>query len=437
MEYITLIVGGSLYSALGAFRSSINQTWSRFFLVVWVVLCFFSILNPYDLDEVGGPVYGLLVLFVVSFLIGINLNQQPANERFRVRLLLASSKIRLVVNGNLFRTFSVVVGLVLALYFYRFVGQILVAGAEDSRGARFELGGVFSSVYEVIFFNYFVIGGVAFLKFVIAFAIVFGGVTRRSFVLSLIPCLLDLGFGAGRLSIVELGLMIVFLSFLRRLSTGGGIGASGNLAKFTLATALAYIFAVLVTQFRVSPDDSLTLDGFFSASDILLEHFVVYFTGSFRALEYGMEHYESILGFSFGRLVFAGFDEIFAYCFRLLGFDVLPYSGEWGVLLAKPISVGKDVDYFNALYTAVFNFYFDFGVVGVGVGGLVFGWMCAFFLRRMVVNGGAGDFFVLSSLFVVSILSPLSWRLSSGSSIFVLLVVLGIQRYGPRLRGVA
>ena len=223
MEYITLIVGASLYSALGAFRRSINQTWSRFFLVVWVVLCFFSILNPYDLDEVGGPVYGLLVLFVVSFLIGINLNQQPANERFRVRLLLASSKIRLVVNGNLFRTFSVIVGLVLALYFYRFVGQILVAGAEDSRGARFELGGVFSSVYEAIFFNYFVIGGVAFFKFVIAFSIVFGGVTRVVPLTGLTTPLLAAGGSSLLANWVIIGLLLRISDSVKSKNPAAGV----------------------------------------------------------------------------------------------------------------------------------------------------------------------------------------------------------------------
>lgn len=134
--------------------------------------------------------------------------------------------------------------------------------------------------------------------------------------------------------------------------------------------------AVLTTFPRfIVRDDSLSLDVMLDAANTLFEHFIVYFVGSFRAFDYAVEHYDNLLGLNFGRMTLAGFDEIYALAFRSLGFNIMPFSNYWGEILAEPIQVGNDV-FFNALYTAVFNFYFDFGVLGSAV------WRGVWFLRH-------------------------------------------------------
>ncbi len=400
----------------------INHIWATYFGVFWLALMIVSGMNPYGLYDVSISVYFIFGLFVFSYILGLGVG--VGRDRSVLRNGLESSILNSIVlfNGRVFKLFSFLLCLVLAFYLQRYSAYLLASGFDEARSARFESGAVFASVYETILFTYLVSGSVWFAKFVVAFGFVFRGLSRFSFFTCLLACLLYLGFGGGRNILLQICLLGIFLLVIR-----------GEIKRFKLvrririywlgsAVLVFYALSVISTFYRLTPSGDLGFEEFVDASDILFEHFIVYFTGSFRAFQYALENYESVLGLGYGRFTLGGVDEVFALLFRLLGFDTMPHSNSWGELLAAPISVSLSNSNFNALYTAVFNFYFDFGVFGVFFWGLVFGAICSFFMRKLIARSSAYDLFVCAFMFTVSMLTPLSWALTAGSSFAVLLV---------------
>lgn len=346
---------------------------------------------------------------------------------------LSAMSTRRLLNSRFFKLFSFIVCLLLFYYFIRFFKYIELFGAEDSRIARFELGKVFSSAFEALFFEYLVGGSVWFLKFCFAFSLVFAGVSRTSLFLSFMACLLYLGFGGGRNILVEIGLMLfLFTQMQPRCHTG-----TKHIFRSAVVIFAIYLVSVITTSFRMGGGSKFDIGSLLDASDILFENFVIYFIGSFRALQYATENYQNIIGVNYGLLTLSGLDDIFSLALRLFGFNVMPFSNFWGTLLAEPIFIGRDIA-FNALYTAAFNFYFDLYGLGVAIGGLAFGLSCSFMLRRFSRKAGIAELFTLSAFFVTSMLTPLTWKLASGPLVLLIGLLFLLQwlfRSGLRARG--
>jgi oligosaccharide repeat unit polymerase len=308
------------------------------------------------------------------------------------------------------------------MYFYRYYNYIAIVGMADMRAVRFEVGAVLGSSYEAVFYAYIVGASVWICKFVVALALFFPGVSRFTVTASVVACLCFLGFGAGRNIILEIGLMALFLYLVKVLSGVTDIREKKKQGLVVIAGICALLLSVGATLVRMFPNEAISLDNFLEAVAISTEHFVVYFVGSFRAFEYALENFLPILGYNYGRLALAGIEEIVCYFFWFFGYKQTPISTDLGILLDTPITIGDSV-YFNALYTAVVNFYFDFGLFGVFLWGVVFGVVCSLVLRRLERKRSGWDLFVAAVLFSVSMLTPLVWKLTTGPPI--LLVATG------------
>lgn len=433
MHYFVVLIGLIVLGLLATQRT-INAVWARGFLFFWLFLFFISGFDPYGLFPLSSSTYLILSLFVFSFVIGISVKSGStlrSGKKISCSLDAAVEHTVFLLNGSFFKFFSFLIVLILSVYVLKFSSYILSAGFEDSRLARFEVGLIFTSVIEAMVFTYIVGGAIWFMKFAFAFSLAFRGVAASSFFLSGLACFLYLVFGGGRNILIEVAFLLMFFLLLKRFGVRARKRAEGRTAKIVFVLMLSFCMAVFATLFRnSSSDNAFDFEAVLDASATLLEHFVVYFVGSFRAFDYAVEHYERLLNFNFGQMGLAGFDEIYALIFRSLGFNTMPFSNYWGEILAEPIQVGGSV-FFNALYTAVFNFYFDFGVAGSAIWGGFFGFVCSVLLKRLIASPSCWGLFSVSLLFVVSMLTPLSWKFTSGALalVWVLSLVLdGLSR---------
>lgn len=419
--FLLTVLSAVFVHIYGLKEISLRYLWAKYFIVFWAILIVVSGFNPYDLYPVHDLTYTILYLFVISFFIGINFNWTGAEKLSARNFDYVLVKARFFIDSKINFYLSVILCVVLGFYFIRYYSYIMAAGLEETRTARFEVGGVFSSVYEALFFMYFVGCGVWLSKFSVAFSLAYGGNSKLSVVLNLTVCLLYLGFGGGRNIITEIFLMYIFLGITKKFSGEKYKSISKKIILIISGTFVAVI-AVITTFFRMFPNEGINYDGVLEASSILVEHAIVYFVGSFRAFEYALKNYEAIIGFNYGQLGLAGLDELFSLMMTVIGYKLVPFSNEWGAVLSIPISVGQGIGFFNALYTAVFNFYFDFGIVGPVIWGLMFGIFCSFVVGRVTSYHSVWYIFVAAMLFVTAMLTPLSWKLTAGSPVLVIIL---------------
>jgi oligosaccharide repeat unit polymerase len=163
----------------------------------------------------------------------------------------------------------------------------------------------------------------------------------------------------------------------------------------------------------------LTLDNFTLSNRIFIEHIFVYLLGPFRAFDHALYNFNESLGFNFGYLTFAGFDEIIGNFFRLIGdYQIMNHlSGE---ITAQGIDIGLNYE-FNALYTCVYNYYFDLGLLGVILFPFFYGFVNHRIISNFECNPTAVSLFLLVFVSVSSITSVMLWKFQMPAAVIVLL----------------
>lgn len=407
----------------------LSRWWLTFFTRWWAIVLSISTLNLFELYEVNTLTYLYFITFVCSYAIGFISFSSGNSIKNNFYISRINQEYNFFVKSKFVKLITLLIVLVLSYYTLTYFSYIETAGISESRSARFNTGTIFNSAYEILLYDYIISSAVWILKFIISFGIVFSATKNIVWLLSLAACILYMSFGAGRNISIEIALITIILIFIKKYAkklTKKGRETKNEYLNITIFLLALYVFSILATTFRMF-DDGVSLKALIEANSILLEHAVIYATGSIRAFEYATINYEDLFGFKYGLFTLSGIDEVSSLFLRLIGFDILPYSIYWGPILGKEISIGKD-QYFNALYSALFNFYFDFGVIGILIFGFLFGASCGKILNYAIKNGGIIPLFLASLFFAISILSNLTWKLSSGPFFILVIATIIISR---------
>lgn len=405
-----------LFISRSSTKPLIGKWWINFFVLWWTVAFCISTTNPFGLYPVSSESYFILSFFVLSYVLGyvIGLSKTCPPPPTSYSIL---SDFKSLSTSRLFLIAQISYISILLAYLTRYQTYILGAGAIDARAARFEIGMVFQSTAEAVLFEYLIGGSIWLFKFMAAFGAAYRSSRNLSWILSMIACALYMGFGAGRNIIIETVLLFFFFSAIKKLT---GASDKTNISTSTLLsiTIGAYALFIYATYVRMF-DDALTFERFILANTTIWDQIIIYCVGSFRAFDYAHSNFQEIIGFNYGALTLNGLNEIISHGLTFLGFETRYYSNHWAELLASPIYI-SNTQLHNALYTAAFNFYFDFGLAGVVFNGFIFGFLCAKSLISFFKNRNLSSLFTLALLFTFSILTCLTWKLSSGPALFAL-----------------
>jgi len=175
--------------------------------------------------------------------------------------------------------------------------------------------------------------------------------------------------------------------------------------------------AIYITAFRTFELD-LNLELAQISGLLFLDQAQYYSTGAFRALDYAVAH-PYLYGMHYGALTFGAFDEILGYAVISMGFHYNLLNEAIGGILDNNIWIGTNN--FNALYTCVFRYYFDFGIAGVALFSLGLG---AFFRRSVILFNEFPCVSTLSIclfLFGACFLSSQNWHLAGASALLFLI----------------
>ncbi len=438
--------------AEGLVRDRIATWLIRLYLGWWALCLLASSLDPLDLYPVSDFTYSLLLLHVAMFAAGfiaVDRLQEPVvvpdGYRSLARVFheqVEKSRTVLLVLG----AFS----LYLLWYYLRYKDALAAAGPGEARTLRYSLGAVFGNPLEYLVFSGIAEALSVALVIALAYSLVLGSIRTWVFLWALVDIYLFASIGAGRTVIVQAGMFIVVLAVLRdtlqpimpeetRSEEEGHavpVGRRKRLFLFLVAPALVMaVFMFYLTYSRfVSLDAGLDVlaDGqvLTLVSQAFLEQIGIYVLGPFRALDYAVNQ-PFMFQLQFGRLTFAAIDEVIGLPMRILGFDYPIMNRELGAIIQDDqIFIGTSE--FNALYTAVLRFYYDFGVPGV----LGFSFLLGAVVRSSVqwfqTSPTPATLSVMLFLFGVAILSTQTWHLSTLAALVLLVGAYLAQRAARR-----
>lgn len=448
---VAVFFAATFYVSESMVRDRVGIWVLRLYLGWWAISLLASSADAMGIDPVSHFAYFLLLLNVGMFTAGfIATGQGRETEVDGERYIALERGYREHVE----RSRPVVLALVglflyLLRYFLKYVEVLAEVGPAESRSIRFDVGPVFGSPLEILVYNGFAEALAIGLLAIVAYSLVLGSVRNWVFAWALVDLLLFAAIGAGRTILVEAVLFIFLLALLRPILQGGArkdAGAEGTAAapapprRSLLVTvgvpavlvAALMVYLTFARLFNVELGTEILQDGelWAMAGEALFDNLWSYSVGPFRALDQALQR-PSLFGFQFGRLTFGAVDEMIGYPLRMIGFDYPIMNTRYGVITQDVIFIGSGD--FNALYTCVARFYYDFGVAGVAVLSLAFGAVVRGAVAWFQSSPSIATLAVLLYLSAVSILSTQTWHLAStGSMIFLAGAFLAHRLLAPQ-----
>ncbi len=394
--------------------NGVVKKWLRLFLMSWCLITIICAVNIYNLTEIKFETYLIIILFILFYLLGFVVISNTIPKRNQpLRLVNALSQLSV---SKLYLSAFTFVSLITSYYFYKYLLYMSTAPLSDSRLARFYVGYVFNSGVEQILYNT-VFSVIVSFFLITSSAIIVSGVRDKCLILLMTITVLSWsGFGFGRFDIVY-----VILLFLMNGSLLSGIVKIIK-PKEKLNTSITKGFGilssvfvmVLVSSYRTGAgqEDFDFISILMSGLNILFEQIVTYLNGSIIALQYALNESEKFGYPGYGMFTLSGFDEIISLLLNFLGFDVIPFNYSYSAILDKNIYIGEGFE-FNALYTGIFYFYMDFGLIGVVVFSLILGMGSAFTVRNFIINQKIENLLLCWIFYSTSLLMPFMLKITS------------------------
>ncbi|WP_411689584.1 O-antigen polymerase [Acinetobacter pseudolwoffii] len=406
-------------------NKSLSNRVFKLFLSIWLIVIFISILNIGKLYEMSFRVFFMFFIFMFFYFLGFYAVKEKKYETiswdhfFRV--------FNFKGNSYLFHVTSIIFLVVISYYGYRFFNLYNNLDAiSDFRMLRYEIGGLFVNGYSLALYNYVVGALIWFYKFLLAYSIVFGvGKNKVIFLYSLTICLIYYFIGGGRNIVVEILFFYILLTVVSNFVIN--VNKKTSVIKNTIFLFLIALFFTLGTYIR-SSNEKITINLLVDTFIKSLEQIVAYITGSFRALEYALVNYDQIK-YGFGIYTFSAFEEIFVNALLPLGFSYEPKNYIIGRLLSNPIPIG-DGQSFNALYTGLFPFYYDFDFIGIIVFSFILGFLSKISINNFLIRKNLSSLFVFLIFSQISIFMFMSFKLNTGlmiALIFSWIISLNIK----------
>lgn len=167
-----------------------------------------------------------------------------------------------------------------------------------------------------------------------------------------------------------------------------------------IGLALAFLLLVLSAMNRFGSDEGQLYGA--------LQRYVVgYHLIGFSFYDFQLADTNSILHtHSFGRSSLGFLDLIVEHAARVVGVDYIAASSENSAYNDTAVSIGiADSGDFNAFGTLAFTLYRDLGVIGISIGGFLYGGVLSFAMRNLRSNWvAAGVFYLLASSWMMGMM---------------------------------
>lgn len=427
---VFFIIGVLIFLLNFLIKDKLSKGLLLIYLLWWGVCLTISTLNPYKLYEVSESTYFLLLLNVFSFYLGFVLCRKKIyKNKIKITDIDFQEKFFVIVNSKAFMIISSFLTIYVFFKMLKYIALVSTLSDDMIRMVRYEKGIFFSSGIELIFYNYVVEFFSFFMAILVCYCISIKKVKSYLFVISFIYTISFALIGGGRNAMVMLIFYLLFFLMLKKEVVKEKKVKSKNKVMILIIFFLAYISVVFTTAYRMGFQD-FDWRSFVEGNDILGEHIVVYCTGSFRALDFALRTNEKLL-YSYGRHSLLGFDDLLMYFFKFIGIEYSPYAEQLGDVTSEFFYIGNET-IFNALFTCVFPFYNDFGVLGVIGFSFGFGYLYRYVISDFLNTKNIFSLMGVVFLSVCAIYSLFTWKFYASSS-FLIMIFLYIKRKNIRI----
>lgn len=432
MTFLVLIV---LILLIGIARYTVSDRLSKIliflYLFWWMVWLFLSTLNVYGLFPVLPKTYLLILLSLGMFLLGYLFANDNRNKSMDIRIGFPEIKIK---SNKIFNTVLVICSIILGYFFAKYIYLSFTLPVDQLRMIRFSVGALFPTTKILLLFNFFIEGFVYFLYAIIAYFIISKDIKNFTFILSVFCLVCYAGIGSGRAPILYEIMAITLLFFSKRFSSKFvEVKVENDIKRqkkrkisiIVLAAVFPplFIYASWLTAYRLGLT-SFSFQTIVLGANELLQQFIIYFTGPFRALEYGIENFAPEVPYFWGGATFAGVNELAYAAFHLAGMEITNFNYIIGSYLQDNVVLVGINTFMNYSFTNIMIFYFDFGIAGVAIMSFLFG----FFSRKSVIlfekRPCIPTLVLLVLIFQAMIFSVFSWVLQSPATTIVIIACL-------------
>lgn len=414
-----------LYISTSIKISRIKRIIGQIFCVEWLVIMILSACNLYNIYKVSYRVILCILVHVCFFMLGYVLSFK-ANFAVDVdKNEIRNKKIYHSIFMNIIAWIALVPLFIVFLRYVAYAGEV---GVGTARVAIFSAGTIFHSATECQLYLYF---GYTYF-FIFSTILIYGIYTKELFrswisfpVISGI--LLYLVTGAGRLDYIVLG--CEFFVILVAKKENKLVKGQKKKIVFGIIALLLVIVIVTGKRFGINKIEMSNIKELFS---LAFSQIYIYAVGPLRAFDYALENYVEILGFNLGRMTFGAFDELLGWCCTLLGipYDIMNFY--YGGITQDTIFIGENHG-FNALYTALFHFYFDFGWVGVALFSFMFGLVLNYTIKRLEFRCSMPNIIILCLMFFVMLMMPISWKMSAPAMLIIIGICICWEKFRVRI----
>lgn len=391
-----------------------------FFSAYWFLALLLSILRVGDLKEVSDYTYFIMYLGLVSFILGFTLVRIPKSINTVITKDLFDSMINRIQKNVFF------IGILIfsCIYVYytlvKFFNAIAVAGTLSTVRTDFFSGELYGPLFAQI--NAFILLPFSIIATPIFAYLVF---YKRNII-----CY-SLGFflfgyeslGGGRLGYIKIVLAVIFILYI--LLDSYHICKSKFLRFVGVAGGGVVVLLIVVTSLRVGSVDSKHNSE--SAVSEFVSQLGSYTAGPIAAFDYSIKHdyVSKFNGYQCGKLTTAGFVSMLNLFSSRVGV-VFPVALEKITPIKQETSIvvnSKSDSFYNALYTANFFFYYDFGLLGVFIFPFFLGILFRLMLKRMFITKSFSMIAISCCCFYPLIVSVMDFFLVNAYLLLTLVVL--------------
>ena len=396
-----------------------------------LVLIIISLFNPLNMYAVSAYTYFLIIVCTISFLMAFNKiskhiikSKQDFNQIENKKLIsldnLLKSKILLA---------SIIIILIIVIY-YLIKYNIIIKGMSklDIRMVRFNQ--LFDSGLEALFFNYVIAGSMYILSIIFSVLLTNKKIKNPIFIFSTITILLYSLIGYSRMIYLNI-VIYIFINILLKPNLKELINVK-NIIKIILIGFALIIILFGMLYARICKSSAPIKDNISKTLNNQTEQIIEYSVGGFRLLDHfiknGFENFPR--KYTYGQATFAGIEEIILYPIKGIGVEIDSFNNIIGDYTQKSIKIGAKTN-FNAFYTCVMNFYLDYGLIGVILFPILHSMLIIFSLKQYYLKKDIFSFMLLNFVLLNLFFSIIRWNYQSGTSVFVLVVLVGMSCFKP------
>ena len=389
-----------------------------------LTLIIISLVNPLNMYAVSPYTYFLIIVCTISFIIAFNKisryiikSKQDFFEIENKKLIsldkFLQSKILMIL----------IILILMAVIYYLIKYNIIIKNLSKLQVRMVRFRELFDNSKEALFFNYIIAGSMYIISIIFSIMLVNKKIKNPVFILMAILIILYSLIGYSRMIYLNIAIYI-FINILLKPNLKELINIK-NIVKIVFLSIVVGIILFGMLYVRTCKSSAPIKYNMKKTLKSQTEQILEYAVGGFRLLdnfiENGFENFPQ--KYTFGQATFAGIEEIVLYPIKGIGIKINSFNNIIGQYTQKPVQIGENTN-FNAFYTCIMNFYLDYGLLGVILFPILHSILIIFALNQYYHKKDIYSFMLLNFVLLNLFFSIVRWNYQSGTSVFVLIVLL-------------